>query len=49
VERKWIQNHLVVQYEAYLLQSVIEVLKNKYVNVDLFSYDALTENGVEFF
>lgn len=48
-ERKWIQNHPVVQYEAYLLQSAIEVLKNKYTHVDLFSYEALTENGVEIF
>lgn len=48
-ERKWIQNHPVVQYEAYLLQSAIETLKNKYEDVDLFSYDALTEKGVEIF
>ncbi len=48
-ERKWIQNHPVVQYEAYLLQSAIEALKNKYTHVDLFSYEALTEDGVEIF
>ena len=48
-ERKWIQNHPVVQYEAYLLQSAIELLKNKYTHVNLFSYEALTENGVEIF
>lgn len=48
-ERKWIQNHPVVQYEAYLLQSVIEALKNKYENVNLFSYEALTEQGIEIF
>lgn len=48
-ERKWIQNHPVVQYEAYLLQSAMEALKNKYTQVNLFSYEALTENGVEIF
>ncbi len=48
-ERKWIQNHPIVQYEAYLLQSSIEALKNKYTNVDLFSYEALTEDGIEVF
>lgn len=48
-ERKWIQNHPVVQYESYLLQSAIEALKNKYARINLFSYDALTETGVEIF
>lgn len=48
-ERKWIQNHPVVQYEAYLLQSAIEALKNKYMDVNLFSYEALTEDGIEIF
>lgn len=48
-ERKWIQNHPIVQYEAYLLQSSIEALKSKYTNVDLFSYEALTEDGIEIF
>lgn len=48
-ERKWIQNHPVVQYEAYLLQSAIESLKNKYAHINLFSYEALTEKGVEIF
>ena len=48
-ERKWIQTHPIVQYESYLLQSAIETLKNKYKNVNLFSYDALSEKGVEIF
>ena len=48
-ERKWIQNHPVVQYEAYLLQSAIEALKNKYAHINLFSYEALTEDGIEIF
>ncbi len=46
-ERKWIQNHPVVQYEAYLLQSAMEALKNKYGRVNIFSYKALTEDGVQ--
>lgn len=48
-ERKWIQNHPIVQYESYLLQSAIEALKNKYAYVNLFSYEALTEDGIEIF
>ncbi len=48
-ERKWIQNHPVVQYEAYLLQSAMQELKNKYSQVDLFSYESLTEDGIEIF
>lgn len=46
-ERKWIQNHPVVQYEAYLLQSAIEAIKEKYQDINIFSYDALTQTGVE--
>lgn len=48
-ERKWIQNHPVVQYEAYLLQSAIEALKNKYAHINLFCYEALTEEGIKIF
>lgn len=48
-ERKWIQNHPVVQYEAYLLQSAIEALNNKYTHINLFSYEALTEEGIKIF
>ena len=46
-ERKWIQNHPVVQYETYLLQSAIEALKNRYAQVNLFSYESLTEDGIK--
>ena len=46
-ERKWIQNHPVVQYEAYLLQSAIEAIKEKYGDTNIFSYDALTSTGVK--
>lgn len=48
-ERKWIQNHPIVQYDSYLLRNAIEALKNKYSNVKLFSYEALTKEGVEIF
>ncbi len=46
-ERKWIQNHPVVQYETYLLQTAIETLEDKYGKSNLFSYEALTENGIQ--
>lgn len=45
-ERKWIQNHPVVQYETYLLQNAIKDLKEKYKVTNLFSYQALTEEGI---
>ncbi len=48
-ERKWIQNHPVVQYESYLLQSVMRDLKNKYIDKKLFSYEALTKEGIDIF
>ena len=46
-ERKWIQNHPIVQYEAYLLQSAMGILRDKYEQVNLFSYEALTEKGIK--
>ena len=51
LEKKWIQLHPAVLYEIYLLETSIGLLNSK-VNDDnlgkkLFSYDALTENGVE--
>ena len=46
-ERKWIQNHPVVQYETYLLQTAIEGLEDKYGKSNLFSYEALTEDGIK--
>lgn len=48
-ERKWIQNHPVVQYEAYLIKSAIDALKEKYSEINIFSYDALTVGGIEIF
>lgn len=46
-ERKWIQNHPVVQYEAYLLHTAIDVLKEKYQSNNLFSYESLTVEGAD--
>ncbi len=45
-ERKWIQMHPIVQYDAYLIESIIKEVNDKYNNVKLFSYDALTLDGV---
>ncbi len=49
-ERKWIQNHPVVQYEAFLLQEAIEAVRNYYSHqtppVYIFSVDALSEKGI---
>lgn len=46
-ERKWIQNHPIVQYEAYLLKTAIEELKDKYKDVNIFLYESLTSTGVK--
>lgn len=43
-ERKWIQNHPVVLYDAYLLRHALEKINSKY---KVFSFDALTLKGVE--
>ena len=46
-ERKWIQNHPIVLYEAYLLKSILEHL-NKNLNSDshkLFSEESLSKKG----
>lgn len=41
-ERKWIQNHPVVLYDAYLLRRALESLHSKY---DVFNYEALSTTG----
>lgn len=41
-ERKWIQNHPVVLYDAYLLGHALEKINSKY---DVFTYEALTPEG----
>lgn len=47
-ERKWIQNHPIVLYEAFLVQyaikSVVDFYKRK--NIDLFSEKALSAEGI---
>lgn len=48
MERKWIQGHPVIQYECFLLDSIIYKIVKKYKehDVELFSLEALTENGL---
>lgn len=48
MERKWIQGHPVIQYECYLLDSIINKIVKKFKDdgVELFSLEALTENGL---
>lgn len=41
-ERKWIQNHPVVQYEAFILKYAMDKLNTEY---GIFSYEALTNEG----
>ncbi len=41
-ERKWIQSHPVVLYDAYILRRSLESLHSKY---DVFNYEALTIEG----
>ena len=47
MERRWIQSHPVVQYEAYLLQTVIREIGGKYNTSGhaLLSFSALTDEG----
>ncbi len=43
-ERKWIQNHPIVQYDSFLLHNAIELLKENYN--EIFTYKALSQDGV---
>ncbi len=47
MERKWIQNHPVIQYENYLVKYIIsEVVKYyQHKNISIFSFSALTTKG----
>lgn len=50
MERRWVQAHPIVLYEAYLLQTIIRELDSKYKsdnNISLLSLDALKTNGVD--
>lgn len=42
-ERKWIQNHPIVQYDSYLLKHAIEKINERY---NVFNFEALTTTGV---
>lgn len=43
-ERKWIQNHPVVQYDSYLIKHAIEKINAEY---DVFNYGSLTDQGTQ--
>lgn len=43
-ERKWIQNHPVIQYESFLLDYAIQVIQKKYKNI--FTQKALSREGI---
>lgn len=50
MERRWIQSHPIVQYEGYLLETIIREISTAY-NKDrheLLSFATLTEDGEEF-
>ena len=44
-ERKWIQNHPIVQYEGFLIRRIINTLNEKYGENVLFSSEALSKQG----
>ena len=50
LERKWIQSHPVVLYSSFLLQIIIHNISEKIAeensNKHLFSYESLTEEGI---
>lgn len=50
MERKWIQGHPVIQYECFLLDSIIYKIVKKYKEqgIELFSLEALTEEGLSY-
>lgn len=50
MERRWVQAHPIVLYEAYLLQTIIRELNTKYKftnNTSLLSLEALKTDGVD--
>ncbi len=49
MERRWIQSHPIIQYEAYLLQTIIREIGSEYNTEghELLSLPALTEKGEE--
>lgn len=47
MERRWVQSHPIIQYEGYLLQTIIRELNSAYneENAKLFSYNSITSHG----
>lgn len=47
MERRWVQSHPTIQYEGYLLQTIIRELNSTYNegNSKLFSYNSITSQG----
>lgn len=47
MERRWVQSHPIIQYEGYLLQTIIRELNSTYNEgtAKLFSYNAITSQG----
>lgn len=50
MERRWVQSHPIVQYEGFLLQTIIRELNAIYNegNANLFSYNSITSKGEHF-
>lgn len=46
-ERKWIQNHPSVLYEAYLIQNIIDEIMATQLKTPKLTYEFLTETGKE--
>ena len=49
IERRWVQSHPVIQYEGYLLQTIIRELNfiYNYESEKIFSYNAITVDGIQ--
>ena len=50
MERRWIQSHPTIQYDGFLLETIMRDISLKYNTNDktLLSYETLTEEGIEF-
>ncbi len=46
-ERKWIQNHPVVKYEAYLIENAFKEILKRDIGADKIPKEALTEDGID--
>lgn len=47
MERRWVQSHPIIQYEGYLLQTIIREISSicNIQDKELFSYETITEQG----